>query len=329
MMTHGDIIPDLKDKWLQDLVEKVAHQINSRKEMEILSYEIGKAANSAENLNDRLSAAKKRFDKVNRRIHEIPPRLAAQQAKLRGLREDRKMAAREYEKLKDQKKELQNRLEAMPRMQADINKLLLEVGKLSQRLKSLRSSHRESLSKKDEFEAEVESIQAKLNRIEEEINISKSTKELLLGDRPEQFDADVFEEIQSDVEKNVESFESEMKEQIEKLKIEISSAQTQLQEKTTKNEGLLKRKADLLANIETLKSQIGEDIGKEELASEIENLTQQQRTISLETKEKQLKTRQEEEALKSTELRIKQEDTLHQKNVRAAFSFDIRQTGNG
>ena len=211
-------------------------------------------------------------------------------------------------------------------MHADINKLLLEVGKLSQRLKSLRSSHRESLSKKDEFEAEVESIQAKLNRIEEEINISKSTKELLLGSRPEQFDADVFEEIQSDVEKNVESFESEMKEQIEKLKIEISSAQTQLQEKTTKNEGLLKRKADLLANIETLKSQIGEDIGKEELASEIENLTQQQRTISLETKEKQLKTRQEEEALKSTELRIKQEDTLHQKmSERHSHLISVRQ----
>ena len=87
MMTHGDAIPDLKDKWLQDLVEKVAHQFNSRKEMEILTYEINKAANSAENLNDRLTAAKNRFDKIMSQIHEIPPRIATRQAKLQGLQE--------------------------------------------------------------------------------------------------------------------------------------------------------------------------------------------------------------------------------------------------
>lgn len=325
-MTHGDIIPDLKDKWLQDLVEKVAHQFNSRKEMEILTYEIGKAATGVEYLNDRLAAAKKRFDKINSHLHEIRPRIAARQAKLRDLKEDRKVAAQEYEKLKDHKGELERRLEAMPRMQDNINRLLVEVGKLSQRLRSLRSSHSESLSKKEKLEADVKTINAKLDMIEEEINISKSTKELLLGSRPEQFNADVFEEIQSDVEKNVESFESEMKEQIEKLKIELSSLQTQLEGKTTDKSGLLKRKEDLLASNESLRNQIGEDIGKEDLVAEIENLIKQQNRISLESKEKQLKIRQEKEALKSIEMRINQEEILHGKmSERHSHLISIRQ----
>ena len=311
MMTHGDIIPDLKDKWLQDLVEKVAHRFNSRKEMEILTYEIGKAAQSTENLNDRLTAAQKRFDNIMSQIHEIPSRIAVRQAKLKRLREDRITAAREYEKLKDQKRELERRLEAMPRLQADINMLLMDVGKLTRRLRSLRSDHSESLKKKEAFESQIKSTRAKIDRTEEEINISKNTKELLLGSKPDQFDADVFEEIQSDVEKNVESFESEMTEQIEKLKVDLSSIQKQLDEKTSDKQGLLKRKEELLDSVKDLKRKIGEDIGKEDLVAIIENLTEQQNTIKLEAKEKQLKTRQEKEALKSTEKRIKQEDLLH------------------
>jgi chromosome segregation ATPase len=294
--------------------------------MEILTYEIGKAVNNADYLNDRLAAAKKRSDMINSQIQEIPPRIAARQAKLRDLKENRKVAAREYEKLKDQKKELESRLEVMPSMQDDINKLLSEVGKLSQRLRALRARHSESLSKKEKLDAEVKSIHTKLNRIEEEINISKSTKELLLGSRPEKFDADVFEEIQSDVGKNVESFEKEMKGQIENLKRELSSIQMQFERKTTDKGNLLKRKKDLLASIESLRSLIGEDIGKQDLVAEIENLTNQQRTISLETKEKQLKTRQEKEALKSTEIRINQEEILNnQMSERHSHLISVRQ----
>ncbi len=310
MMTQGDIIPDLKDKWLQDLVEKVAHRFNSRKEMEILTYEIGKTAQSAENLHDRLTATQKRFDSIMSQIHKIPSRIAARQAKLKRLRENRIKATRQYEKLKDQKRELERRLEAMPKMQADINRLLMDVGKLTRKLRSLRSDHSESLTKKEACESQIKSAQAKIDRIEEEINISKNTKELLLGSKPDQFDADVFEEIQSDVEKNVESFETEMTEQIEKLKVDLSSIQAQLDEKTNDKQGLIKRKEELLAGVKDLKKKIGEDIGKEDLVAIIENLTEQQNIIKLEAKEKQIKTRQEKEALNSTEKRIKQEDLL-------------------
>lgn len=329
MMTHGSIMPDLKEKWLQDLVEKVGYQLNARKEIEILTHEIGRATNETENLKDRVAATRKRLDEINSHIHEIQTRMSSQQRKLTGIEEDREVAAQEYEKLKDQKENLERKLDAMHKMQDDIKKLLSKDRKLSGRMLSLQSSHGENLSRKEKLEAEVKAISSKLGRIEEEIRVTRSTKELLLGTRPSQFDADVFEEIQSDVDKNVENFVGEMKEQIDNLKIELSSLHTQLDEKKAEKNDLISKKREFLEISERLRNQIGEDINKEILLSELESLNKQQDRLSLAIDEKQKIILQDKEAIPSLTFRIKQEEKYHREILkRHSYLISRRQEMN-
>jgi chromosome segregation ATPase len=255
--------------------------------------------------------------------------MPSQQRKLIGLEEDREVAAQEYEKLKDQKENLERKLDAMPKMQDDIKKLLSKDRKLSGRMLSLQSSHGENLSRKEKLEAKVKAISSKLGRIEEEIRVTRSTKELLLGIRPSQFDVDVFEETQSDVDKNVENFVGEMKEQIDNLKIELSSLHTQLDEKKAEKNALISKKREFLEIIERLRNQMGEDINKEILLSELESLNRQQDRLSLAIDEKQKIILQDKEAIASVTFRIKQEEKYHREMLkRHSYLISRRQEMN-
>jgi chromosome segregation ATPase len=174
MMKDATETPDLKEEWLQDLVEKVIHQLNIKKEMEALSSQIPKERNEIEYLRGRTAAARKRLDETENAIKEMRLRMAEPKRKLTHLQKERQLVVEEYDRLKEIKKDIEGKLPRLPKIQAEIRKLAEDVRKSSGRLRSLQSSHDEALQRKERLAQECKSFKAELTKLEEEIPVMRT-----------------------------------------------------------------------------------------------------------------------------------------------------------
>jgi chromosome segregation ATPase len=299
--------PDLIEEWLQDLVEKVAHQLNVKKEMEILSCEIPKERNEIEYLRGRTGAARKRLDETENAIKEMQLRMAEPKGKLTHLEEERQLAVEQYDRLKEIQKDIEGKLSKLPKIKAEIRKFSDEVQKSSGRLQSLQSSYDEALQRKERLGQECESFKAKVTKLEEEIPVMKNTRDILRGKQPEHFDADTFETIKGDVEMTVESYVSEVEGEIEGIKKETSSLNARLDAKQEEEGALLSKKGHLQETIEGLRTHIGEDKNRETLMTEFAKLERQRNEIAREAEQKKKEVNRIESALKSVDDRLGRE----------------------
>ncbi len=302
--------PDLKEEWLKDLGEKMAHQLNVKKEMEILSCEIPKERNEIEYLRGRTGANGRRLDETENAIKEMQLRMAEPKRKLTRLEKERQLAVERYDRLKEIQKDIEGKLSKLPKIKAEIRKLSDEVRKSSGRLQSLQSSYDEALQRKERLGQECESFKAKLTKLEEEIPVMRNTKDILRGKRPEHFDADTFQTIQGDVEMIVESYVSEVEGEIERIKKETSSLNARLDAKQEEEGALLSKKGHLQETIEGLRTHIGEDKNREALMTEFAKLEGQRYELAGEVEQKKQEISRMESATKSVDDRLRREGEI-------------------
>lgn len=303
--------PAVKEEWLQGLVEKVVLQLNVKKEMEDLSSQIPKERNEIEYLRGRTAATRKRLDETEKAIKEVQLRIAEPKGKLTGLEKERQLAVEEYDRLKEIERDIEGKLSYLPKIRAEIRKLAEDVRESSGRLQSLQSSHDEALQRKERLGQECESFKAKLTKLEEEIPVMRNTRDILKGKRPEHFDADTFEAVQGDVEMIVENYVSEVEGEIERIKNEMSSLNTRIDAKQEEEGALLSKRGHLQETIEELRTQIGEDIDRETLMTELAKLEGQKNELARGAEQKKKEVSRTESALKSIDDRLGRERQIN------------------
>lgn len=313
MINDTSKMPDLKEKWLQDLVEKVALQLSIKKEMDILFSEIPREAEEIQYLGDRTTVARQRFSEVENVLKNLQPRLKEPRSLLLLLQEERQMAVEEYESVREKEKEIESGLADLPKLKDEIKELGDEVRESSQRLVSLQASHHESLRRKEQAEAECRALKEDLIGLEQEIAVIRSTKEILGGKRPENIDADTFGAIQDDVEVIFENFTNEMTGEIEKTKNEIQSLNARFHAIDDEEDDLLSKKGLFPETIERLRSETGEDQDREALLAELERLETQKGKVSVDAEEKKEEIIRLQHAVKSVDNRLDPERTLNER----------------
>ena len=310
MMKDATGTPDLKAEWLQDLVENVVHQLNVKKEMEILSSQIPKERNEIEYLRGRNAAARKRLDETENAIKEMQLRMAEPKRKLTRFEKERQLAVEQYNSLTEIVREIEGKLSHLPKINAEIRKLAEDVRKSSINLRSLQSSYDEALQRKERLGQECESLKAKLTKLEEEIPVMRNTRDILRGKRPEHFDADTFQTIQGDVEMIFKSYLSEVEGEIERIKNEMSSLNERLDAKQGEEVALLSKKGHLQETIEGLRAHIGEDKNRETLMTELAKLEGQRNELAGEVEQKKQEISRMESATKSVDDRLRREGEI-------------------
>jgi len=310
MMKDATGTPDLKAEWLQDLVENVVHQLNKKKEMEILSSQIPKERNEIEYLRGRNAAARKRLDETENAIKEMQLRMAEPKRKLTRFEKERQLAVEQYNSLTEIVREIEGKLSHLPKINAEIRKLAEDVRKSSINLRSLQSSYDEALQRKERLGQECESFKAKLTKLEEEIPVMRNTRDILRGKRPEHFDADTFQTIQGDVEMIFKSYAGEVEGEIERIKNEMSSLNERLDAKQGEEVALLSKKGHLQETIEGLRAHIGEDKNRETLMTKLAKLEGQRNELAGEVEQKKQEISRMESATKSVDDRLRREGEI-------------------
>ena len=330
MMKDASRGPDLNEKWLQQLVGKVALQLNVKQEMDILSSEIPKETKEIDYLKDRIAAAHKRLSETESAILKMQRRVREPKESLTSLEYDRRLAQAEYGRLKETEADMVTKLSNLPKMKVEIGKLTETVKASAQRLASIHTEQHEAVLRKEKLGGASNSVQKELQALEEEIAIVRNTRDVIGGIRPEGFDADTFETIQDDVEKTLENYIDEIEGEIARIKTEISSSNERLDSMKSQEEELLSKKRRLPETIEKLGTELGDDQDRETLTAELKELEGEKMKLSAEVDEKNENIARQEAAIGSVDKRIEMEQSLNRElNERHSYLASKKQEMDG
>ena len=322
--------PDLNEKWLQQLVGKVALQLNVKQEMDILSSEIPKETKEIEYLRDRIAAAHKRLSEMERAILKMQRRVREPKESLTSLEYERRLSQAEYGRLKETEADMVTKLSDLPKMKVEIGKLTETVKASAQHLASLHTEQHEAVLRKEKLGETCNSVQEELEALEEETAIMRNTRDVIGGTRPEGFDADTFETIQDDVEKTLENYIDEIEGEIARIKTEISSSDERLDSMKSEEETLLSKKRLLPETIEQLRAELGDDQDRETLTAELKELEGEKMKLSAEVDEKNENIARQEAAIGSVDKRIEMEQSLNRElNERHSYLASKKQEMDG
>lgn len=330
MMKDASRGPDLNEKWLQQLVGKVALQLNVKQEMDILSSEIPKETKEIDYLKDRIAAAHKRLSETESAILKMQRRVREPKESLTSLEYDRRLAQAEYGRLKETEADMVTKLSDLPKMKVEIGKLTETVKASAQHLASIHTEQHEAVLRKEKLGGASNSVQKELQALEEEIAIVRNTRDVIGGIRPEGFDADTFETIQDDVEKTLENYIDEIEGEIARIKTEISSSNERLDSMKSQEEELLSKKRRLPETIEKLGTELGDDQDRETLTAELKELEGEKMKLSAEVDEKNENIARQEAAIGSVDKRIEMEQSLNRElNERHSYLASRKQEMDG
>ena len=322
--------PDLNEKWLQQLVGKVALQLNVKQEMDILSSEIPKETKEIDYLKDRIAAAHKRLSETESAILKMQRRVREPKESLTSLEYDRRLAQAEYGRLKETEADMVTKLSDLPKMKVEIGKLTETVKASAQHLASIHTEQHEAVLRKEKLGGASNSVQKELQALEEEIAIVRNTRDVIGGIRPEGFDADTFETIQDDVEKTLENYIDEIEGEIARIKTEISSSNERLDSMKSQEEELLSKKRRLPETIEKLGTELGDDQDRETLTAELKELEGEKMKLSAEVDEKNENIARQEAAIGSVDKRNEMEQSLNRElNERHSYLASRKQEMDG
>ena len=307
MMNDIGETPYIKEKWLQDFVEKVGQQLNVKKEMDILSTEIPKEMEEIEYLRGRVATSRKRLDDMENAAREVESRLAGPRKNLTDLQKERRSVSEAYDGLKEKERDIAKRTSELPKIQAKIERYEKDVRELLLKLAASRAGHHEIVQRKQSLEEAYASDREILEALEAEILVMRNTRDIIGGNRPEQFDVETFETIQDDVAVNVKSYFDEMNGEIERIQNEIASMNAQIEEKTREAETLSSKRVLLRETIERLKPDISEEKDAETLTSEFGSLKDQSNGLTVETEELNQEIRRTEQAIVNIDERLEKE----------------------
>jgi len=285
MAEYSNTSAHLRDKRLQNLLDKVTSHLYATKEKQLFEAEIRKTIREIEYIKDKITVARKQLQKTVAANKEFEPRLQEAARKLSRLQKDRETAETEYAKLKAIEEDMEGKRATLPGIRNKIVHLREDVRKSSLRFEELQLRHREALAEKEHLVKKTGALKTKLSRSENEIPLMRNTRDIFAGVMPEGFDADTYHAIQDqgDLEKTIANYVDKVNEQIETLKKEASELSTQIDEKRSLQRSLVSKKEHLQKKIEDLTADVGGEVNKSKIVNELNRLQEEKKRFARES----------------------------------------------
>jgi chromosome segregation ATPase len=120
-----------------------------------------------------------------------------------------------------------------------------------------------------------------LSKLDEEIGVMTTTRDLLTGQIPDFIDIEEFPSLQS-TDRNVEEYTGDVKDAMEKMKSDISSFKKGVWGSRNLEKSLTLEKEDLASRLEALGDKIKPDVDKDNLGREVAALSEQKKDFASE-----------------------------------------------
>jgi chromosome segregation ATPase len=252
-MTKDDRgVSDLMDKELLNIANLAGSYYKAKKIRDLLSNEIRKCCQEMVHLRDKGDVLAKQLRETRELIEEIELRVAESQRLLGEAHTDLLAAEDENAKIERYVLDLGSKREMLPGLKSQVMLLNKEVQEESSRLNIVQSRHAEACGQREEIEREVAGFDSRLSKLEQEIAVMQSTRDLLKGKMPEHLDPEVFKDLQGRSLINFDAYVSEVQFRVSTVEKEISSLKMQLAEDAGQKETLSALEKELMGAVEEI-----------------------------------------------------------------------------
>ena len=279
MKKFNNRIKELRNKEVLNYAKKLSSFLSAKKKKAILEADTLRNNREIEYISYRIEEVQKHLDENKSAISEIEPRIAESRDRLTQIQHDRQPIEDEYNRLLDIQKNLEKKQADIKEKRSKITHLTTDIHKATEELKKLEDRDQQALAKKKEIEQQINSHKSRLSRLEEEIEVMTTTRDMLSGKMPESINIEEFPSLQGD-EMNIEKYVAEVKQVMKKIENEIPTLKTQIDESYILEDSLSSKKEGLQRRVEDLESNIATDEDKESLITEIDSLSEQQEHLT-------------------------------------------------
>ena len=279
MKKFNNRIKELRNKEVLNYAKKLSSFLSAKKKKAILEADTLRNNREIEYISYRIEEVQKHLDEKKSSISEIEPRIAESRDRFTQIQRERQPIEDEYSRLLDIQKNLEKKQADIKEKRSKITHLTTDIHKATEELKKLEDRDQQALAKKKEIEQQINSHKSRLSRLEEEIEVMTTTRDMLSGKMPESINIEEFPSLQGD-EMNIEKYVAEVKQVMKKIENEIPTLKTQIDESYILEDSLSSKKEGLQRRVEDLESNIATDEDKESLITEIDSLSEQQEHLT-------------------------------------------------
>jgi len=279
MKKSNNRIKELRNKEVLNYAKKLSSFLSAKKKKAILEADTLRNNREIEYISYRIEEVQKHLDEKKSSISEIEPRIAESRDRFTQIQRERQPIEDEYSRLLDIQKNLEKKQADIKEKRSKITHLTTDIHKATEELKELENRDQQALAKKKEIEQQINSHKSRLSRLEEEIEVMTTTRDMLSGKMPESINIEEFPSLQGD-EMNIEKYVAEVKQVMKKIENEIPTLKTQIDESYILEDSLSSKKEGLQRRVEDLESNIATDEDKESLITEIDSLSEQQEHLT-------------------------------------------------
>ena len=279
MKKSNNRIKELRNKEVLNYAKKLSSFLSAKKKKAILEADTLRNNREIEYISYRIEEVQKHLDENKSAISEIEPRIAESRDRLTQIQHDRQPIEDEYNRLLDIQKNLEKKQADIKEKRSKITHLTTDIHKATEELKKLEDRDQQALAKKKEIEQQINSHKSRLSRLEEEIEVMTTTRDMLSGKMPESINIEEFTSLQGD-EANIEEYIAEVKEVMKKIENEIPALKPQIAESHILEESLSSKKAGLQRRVEDLESNMTTREDRKSLITEIDSLSEQQEHLT-------------------------------------------------
>ena len=282
MKKSNNRIKELRNKKVLNYADKLSSFLSAKKKKAILEADILINNREIEYINYRIEEVQKHLDENKGAINEIEPRIVESRDRLSQIQRERQPIEDEYNRLLDIQKNLEKKQADIKEKRSKITHLTMDIRKATEELEKLEDRDQQALAKKKEIEQEINSHKLRLSRLEEEIEVMTTTRDMISGKMPESINIEEFPSLQGD-EINVEEYVAEVKEVMKKIENEIPTLKAQIDESYILEDSLSSKKEGLQRRVKDLESNIATDEDKESLITKVNTLSEDRERLTHET----------------------------------------------
>jgi len=274
-MSYDTIAPVYKDR-VRRILADVGADLKARQAKVLLFTEISRLEREIAFASDQLETLEAQLAPLRDELAELAPETAVLTEETRALKAERDALAVRLHQLE---RSLEDKTNAMPRLDADIARLEREMPALPPRLKELEARRDALRERKQRLEAEAGPLRESLQALESELAVVASTRDIIAGLVPANIDPEVFATIQDDTQARLDEYLSDVRAAINGATAHNETMQTELRELRLERGELALGKEALERKLQALNPAGFEGVTPESLEAEVARLHDELRTL--------------------------------------------------
>ncbi|MBT3257279.1 MAG: hypothetical protein HN366_12595 [Deltaproteobacteria bacterium] len=274
-------INDPRKKELIAYINKLGTFLSAKKKKAILEADLLKISREIIYIKLGIEETRKKIDLSRASIDKVSPKITGFRNRLASLEQEKKPLEDEYNRLLDIQLNIENKRADIENKKALIRGLTADIGKYAEEVEALKDQEMQTRDREQHIQDEIDSGKHKLNKLDEEIGVMTTTRDLLTGQIPDFIDIEEFPSLQGP-EQNAEAYSADVKAAMEKMENDISAYQKGIAETHDLETSLTLEKEDREGSLEALEAQVQPDVDKESLRHEVAALLEQKEAFESE-----------------------------------------------